>query len=76
MMTQEEERIMDEEMRRLDAENVEEWIKSEEARQQTEYWMEYLSEDIEHGAPSITPDMEAACKAHVAHIINGIALPF
>jgi len=75
-MTQEEERIMDEEMRRLDAENVEEWIKSEEARQQTEYWIEYLNEDIEHGAQSITPAMEAACKAHVAHIIDGLILPF
>jgi hypothetical protein len=76
MMTQEEEKIMYDEMTRLDTENVEAWIASEEARQQEKYLFRYLDEDIEYGAPSITPAMEAACKAHVAHIMNGLELPF
>ena len=34
-------------------------------------FIEYMDDEA-----SITPRQEAACKAHVAHIINGIALPF
>jgi hypothetical protein len=34
-------------------------------------FIEYMDDEA-----SITPAMEAACIKHVAHIINGIALPF